>query len=165
MKKKLGFFNLVAGLAMASILSVANAAGGDNHAAVFLGQTKAAAGGSGYNTFALEYERRLPQMDRMFGIGVVAETIQSDPSATLVAAGVVVHPWKDLKVNIAAGQKMVSSGTVEGIKVESKSKSVLRVGAGYDFHYNNISYGPLVAFDSVGGSDYYVYGVGVGLGF
>jgi len=143
----------VVSLAALPVVS-AQAGGGDNHAAVFLGATKAYSGTN--PTAGIEYERRLPFMDRKIGLGVVAERIfDGGYQPDLVLGGVVIHPWKDLKFNISAGKEFL----------DSHSKNVVRVGAGYDLHYNNISYGPVYNIDTISGKRAHVFGLAIGMGF
>lgn len=126
---------------------------GNHHAALFLGVTDTDAGTD--PTVGIEYEYRTPLWDRKIGIGVVAERIFADYDADLLVAGVVVHPWKDLKVNLSAGQESSHGHTAD----------VKRAGVGYDFHYNNISYGPVYNYDDIEGHTAHVIGVAVGMGF
>ncbi len=146
----------VAALSLLPVMA-AQAGGGNNHAAVFLGVTSTS--DATEPTVGLEYEYRTGLWDRKIGIGVVAERIMGDANANLFVAGVVVHPWQDLKANLSAGKESVSG----------KSKNVLRIGVGYDFHYDNISYGPVYNLDriSYGGktSTSHVIGVAIGMGF
>ena len=134
----------------------AHAGAGNNHAALFMGATIT----DDYTdpTVGVEYEYRTPFMDRKIGIGVVVEQLL-DHDATIAVAGVVIHPWKDLKVNLSAGiERLDVAGT-------TKNKELIRVGVGYDFHYNNISYGPVYNLDTVDGNNAHAVGLAVGFGF
>lgn len=151
-------FSIVKSLAAAALLTLpvmtVHAAGGhNNHAALFLGATDSDAGTD--PTVGIEYEYRTPLWDHKIGIGVVAERILGDHEANVFVAGVVVHPWKDLKLNLSAGQE----------SADGHSEDVTRVGVGYDLHYNNISYGPVYNMDSINGHTAHVFGVAVGMGF
>jgi len=128
-------------------------AGGNNHAAIFLGPTKTDS--STEPTAGIEFEYRLPMMNKLIGVGVVAERIFSDHAANLFLAGAVVHPWKALKFNLFYGQE----------RADGHSDSLFRVGAGYDFHYKRLSYGPVFNIDSVGGHTTQVAGITLGMGF
>lgn len=128
------------------------AGGSDNHAAIFAGGTYKKETDP---TVAIEYEYRTPLWSKKIGVGLVAERIFADKAANLVLAGVVVHPWQGLKINIFSGTKFVSS----------KTKTVFRGGLGYDFHYDNISYGPIYNVDRIKGDNYHVFGIAVGVGF
>jgi len=152
MNKLFAKLGLAAVLFAAPFVSV-QAGAGNNHAAVFLGATST--DDSTDPTVGLEYEYRLPYVNRMFGIGVVGEGIFSDPKALIGVAGVIVHPWKDLKLNLSFGKERKAGHDVD----------VTRVGIGYDFHYNSISYGPVYNMDSIHGHTVHVAGIAVGIGF
>lgn len=143
----------VAALVAAPFLN-AQAGEGNNHAALFVGQT------DGYSTVGVEYEYRTGLMDRMIGFGAVYEQFSATHyDATVLVAGVVIHPWKDLKLNISAGTEGTSA---HGI---NESHSLTRIGVAYDFHYENISYGPVYNSDTVNGHSVDVIGLAVGMGF
>ncbi len=133
---------------------------GNNHAALFVGMTKASK--STDATVGIEYEYRLPVLDNMLGVGVVVERIFADDTATVYVIGAVVHPWKALKLNASIGQERIEDYKKGGTK---KIKKVARVGVGYDFHYGDWSYGPVYNLDTVGGKTVHVLGVAVGMGF
>ena len=133
----------------------AQAAGGNNHAAIFLGATS----GSDHTdpTVGIEYEYLLPVMDKQLGLGVVGEGIFGDPKALVYVAGIVYHPKQvpGLKANLSFG----------GETKADHNETVVRVGVGYDLHYNNISYGPVYNFDTIGSHEAHVFGIAVGMGF
>jgi len=131
----------------------AQAGEGNHHAALFVGITDSKIGMD--ETAGIEYEFRTPLWDRKIGIGLVAERIMGDMDASIFVAGVVIHPWKDLKINVSAGQE----------QKKGNSYDVTRAGVGYDFHYNNISYGPVYNYDDIEGSVAHVVGLAVGVGF
>ena len=133
------------------------AGGGNNHAAIFLGVTSS----SDYTdeTAAVEYEYLLPGMDKQFGIGLVGEGIFGSPKALVYVAGLVYHPKQlpGFKVNFSLGGESKNSF--------DKNYFLTRVGAAYDFHYNNISYGPVYNLDYVNSKTFHVLGIAVGVGF
>jgi len=133
----------------------AMAAGGNNHAAVFAGVT--GSDGNNETTVGVEYEYRTNLYQDMIGVGAAFENIMSDPSATVIVAGLVIHPGYDLKVNLMYGQESVSGHTA----------NVTRIGIGYDYHVPNTSYSVGVAYnrDDIEGHGVNVMGVAVGMGF
>ncbi len=158
MNKRMTKYAAVAALMALPVMSAQAGAGSNNHAAVFLGVTKTSSATD--PTVGIEYEYRTPLWDKRIGIGLVGERIFGDKyDANLFVAGVVVHPWKDSKANLSVGKESVGG----------KSKNVLRVGVGYDFHYNSISYGPVYNLDRISydgkTSTSHVIGIAVGMGF
>ncbi|MDH5302231.1 MAG: hypothetical protein OEW58_12810 [Gammaproteobacteria bacterium] len=153
MNKRTNQFLLIAALTGLPMMA-AHAGEGNHHAALFGGATIT----SDYTdpTVGLEYEYRTNLWERRIGLGLVAERIAGDYyDMDLFFAGVVVHPWKDSKFNISVGHK----------DKNGSSYTVARVGAGYDFHYKQMSFGPVYNFDSVDGTSAHVLGIAVGVGF
>ncbi|MDH3326289.1 MAG: hypothetical protein OEM38_06185 [Gammaproteobacteria bacterium] len=142
-------------IALATLpMAAAQAAGGNNHVAVFAGATDTYLGTN--PTFGIEYEYLTPLWNKKIGIGLVAERIfDSGHEANILVAGAVIHPWMGLKLNLSGGVEFV----------DSKTKNVARAGVGYDFHYNSISYGPVYNFDRIDGHNAHVAGIAIGFGF
>ena len=71
-------------------------AGGDsaNHVAVFLGVTDSDSTKTTDFTAGLEYERRLPFLNSMFGVGLTFEKIfYNKKDIDIYLANFIVHPW------------------------------------------------------------------------
>jgi len=127
--------------------------GHNNHAALFVGVTNSSHGDDA--TLGGEYERRLPFMHGMFGVGGFGEMIFADHKAYLAGAGLIIHPWKDLKANLSFGVE----------RTEGHTESLMRVGVAYDFHYQKMSISPTYNYDTVDGHSTNVIGVALGMGF
>ncbi len=147
--KKIGMFAAAACFSPALF-----AAGGhNNHAALFVGVTNSSHADDA--TIGGEYERRLPFKHGMFGVGAFGEVIFGDHKAYLAGAGLIIHPWKDLRANISLGME----------RTEGHSDSLTRVGIAYDFHYQKMSISPTYNYDTVNGHNTNVIGLAIGMGF
>lgn len=125
--------------------------GHDYHAAVFLGATSADS--KTYATAGADLEKRISDS---FGVGVIVDSLVESHGQTIAAAGLFYHPTDSLKLVLAPGVEY-SHGT---------SQSVLRVGAGYDWHLDNgLSVGPVVNADMTDGHTASVYGISTGFSF
>lgn len=141
---------LVLGLLML-LTSPAWAGEGANHVEIFLGATTTHK--VSYGTIGLEYERRL---NNQFGVGVLLETVQTNPSETIVAALGYYHFNNPTKVFLGLGQESVSG----------HSESFVRYGIAYDFHVGKIYLTPAYCYDTIGSSgSANVFGLGIGVGF
>lgn len=132
-------------------------AAGDNHVALFVGNTQS----DGYTlaTVGVDYERKL---NDQFGVGVFAESLSdSSHSAVIVGIPFFYHP------TFLEHSKLIAAVAVEELTVaeKTKQKSLVRVGGGYDFYIQAISISPTLFLDFVGGKTATVYGVAIGAGF
>jgi len=124
-----------------------------NHIALFSGVTSSEHASD--PTVGLEFERRLPFMYGMFGIGGFVERVISEHSQSLVGVSAIIHPWKNLKANFTIGAE----------SADGHSETLHRVGLAYDFHIDQMSVSPTYNFDSVAGYTANVFGIAFGMGF
>ncbi len=151
------------------------AAGGKNHhAALFLGATSGTySEGHTYFTAGLEYEYLFLQTNPSIGIGLIAEMVMADHSETVLALPLIVHPYSGFKFFVAPAIIMYSETipassdpwNEEAVTNESDTEWFVRLGAGYDFHFNQFSVSPLLSVDFIAGHSYLVYGLSFGIGF
>jgi len=114
-------------------------------------------GGSNYFSLGLDYEYRLPFLNRLFGILVLGELTLADPhNLGIVAGGIVIHPFYDFKLLATVGTEIEGSATA----------FLFRAGAGYDIHIGDrFAISPTVYMDLVHGHIAWVYVAGFGVGF
>jgi hypothetical protein len=150
MKKK----QFLAFTILSSLLSVGVFAGeGNQHAAIFTGVTSGEE--TADTTIGIEYEYKLPVLERKLGVGVFYEAISSSPSSTVVGGGLIYHLPHHFRVNVGAGEHVVKSHRV----------SITRAGFAYDHHIDNYAISPTVNFDKSSHGTVTVYGVAFGIGF
>ncbi len=109
-------------------------------------------------TAGIEYEYRLPFWNQVLGIGVFGEVIFADHLAYLGGGLLFAHP--------IGGLKIFAGGGVEAVDEEDgmHTESLIRGGAGYDFHFGQFSAGPLISVDYIHEHFYLVYGLSFGIG-
>lgn len=154
-----------------------------NHVALFSGATTNFAHDATDFTLGLDYERRLPWADGMFGVGLFAESIFAEHSEYLFGLPLFAHPYEGLKI-YAAPAVIIAEVPADAHggghsfdkfkrdfplasddETNSETKFVVRVGLGYDFHVNRISLGPLFEVDYMDGDWAGIYGLSFGFGF
>lgn len=125
-----------------------------NHIAIFGGATTAS--GETHATVGLDYERRLPLVDQVFGLGPIADFSFASEVQTILAIGLFMHPYMGSKITLAPGLEIVLG----------HSEFVFRAGFAYDFHITgDISLSPTFNADIVSGHVAWVYGLSLGYGF
>ena len=103
----------------------------------------------------LEYEYRVSSK---FGIGGYAETTWGDFD---LEAGGLIFTYRP-----SGGWKIFGGPGVERKLGTKKDKGLVRLGVGYDFHFRNVSIGPMVAVDLIEDLTHVTYvGVAFGIGF
>lgn len=125
----------------------------DHHLALFLGATYVEE--STYPTVGLDYEYRLPFLDRLFGVGPMIEYIHEEHAVLIGAVALYVHPWAGLKLFADSGYEYS----------EEHGDFLVRLGAGYDFHLGSVSLTPTAAVDFVHGHTAIVGGLALGYVF
>ncbi len=127
-----------------------------NHIAIFGGATtlfgdEAHTGA----TFGLDYERRLPMMDGLFGLGALVDVALMEHTSVIVAPALFIHPAGGLKITVAPGVEHEGEENV----------FVMRGGLSYAIHLGRLSVGPAVAADYANKHVALVYGLDIGMGF
>lgn len=136
-----------------SISSAVFAGEGNHHAAIFTGVTTG--DDNAAQTVGVEYEFKLPFLEKQFGLGAVVESIDGDHNASLVGVGLIYHLPFHLKVN----------ATYATEKAHGHEISINRVGIAYDHHIGAYSISPTVNIDSSAHHAFTVYGVAWGYSF
>lgn len=140
-----------AGPAAASEESTGHAHRHRNHLAAFGGGHRLA----GQTSWAVgaEYERRVA---RYVGLTALGELTFADQRETTLAAGIVVHPFGGLELQVLAGRLSADEG---------HDDTLWRFGAGYGFEVGGASLGPSLSLDRVEGETAVVFGLTLGWGF
>ncbi len=135
-------------------------AGSVNHVAIFLGETDSDSTKTTDFTAGIEYERRLPFLNSMFGVGLTFERIfYNKKDIDIYLLNFIAHPWKGLKFNVSPGkERKLKKGKV-------KTFDLFRYGVAYDFHVGQYSVTPMLNIDTVKGKTATVYGIAFGMGF
>lgn len=140
-----------------------------NHAALFLGATVGTEGL--FPSLGVEYERRLG----MFGVTAFGEFTAATTPFLILGAGVVLHPFGQLRLMALAGAE-ISLGAAETtedvthrVQVQAEGSGaaapLARLGAAYDFHLGKISLSPSFFVDYAHEHFTTVGGLGIGMGF
>lgn len=149
-------------------------AGHHHHAAAFLGATTGTyTDGHTSLTVGLEYEYIFSELSPKIGVGFIGEMVFAEHSETVFALPFIVHPIYDLKVFVAPALIMFSEEIPgqkdpfgnEIVTTESSNEWFVRIGAGWDFHFDQFSVSPLLSADLIAGKLYLVYGLSFGIGF
>ena len=101
----------------------------------------------------VDYEYRL---HRLLGAGALVEVATGNIRDVVVMAPIFLHPWGGLKLVVAPGAEIASSGHAEFL---------LRVGGAYLFPLGDFSVGPDFVVDIVDGHPTFVAGLAFGVGF
>lgn len=125
----------------------------NNHVGLFVGATTNA--GKTAATIGLDYEYRLAAMDRLFGIGVMADLAQFEHKEVLVAPALFVHPIGHVVAVVAPGLEHEAGETI----------FVLRAGVMAPFAVGPVSLAPTVFADWAHSHVAWVYGLTVAAGF
>ena len=113
--------------------------------------------GLNYLSLGVDYEYRLPFLNRLFGLIAIGELTFADPhNLGIATGGIVIHPILDFKLLATVGAEF------EG----STAAFLFRAGAGYDIHIGDrFAISPTVYMDLVHGHIAWVYVAGFGVGF
>ncbi|WP_299393845.1 hypothetical protein [uncultured Gelidibacter sp.] len=133
---------------------------GTHHLAVLNGATTNFTHKSTAYTVGLDYEYRISEV---IGLGLLAELILGDANEVLVGIPVFVHPYKGLKLIASPLVAFTAAHNSNGHEHKKATDLYFRIGTGYDFHVNKLSFGPLVNFD-VGKTTALNYGLSFGFG-
>ncbi len=106
-------------------------------------------------TFGLDYERRLPFAEQMFGVGALVDMALMEHTSVIVAPALYIHPAGGLKITLAPGVEHEGEENV----------FVMRGGLAYVVHFGALSVGPSVAADYANKHVALVHGLTAGLGF
>jgi hypothetical protein len=112
--------------------------------------------GGGKDAFAygIEYEYRFTEK---FGIGAFFESAEGDFDLFTYGIPFFYHPIDPVKLFLAGAYET---------KAFEHEYFLIRLGAGYDIHHGNFSFGPLGWYDFVETGKYLGFiGLGVGYGF
>ena len=133
--------------------SWACAAGAEHlhHAALFFGNTNNDKDQNAF-TVGVEYEYRL---SRPVGLGALVDYAGGKIESTVVAAGPVFHPWRELKLLAMPGLDIH----------HGEEEFVTRVGALYDFHAGDWSISPTLHVDVIDVKENIIFGLGFGRGW
>lgn len=106
-------------------------------------------------TFGLDYERRLPMVGNLFGVGALFDVALTHHATVIAAPAFYVHPIGGLRVTLAPGFEHEGEENV----------FVMRGGMDYAVHIGSASFGPSVAADYAHQHVVFVAGVDLGYGF
>jgi hypothetical protein len=155
----------------------------NHHIEVFLGATSGIYedAETGF-TAGLEYEYIMNSTLPVMGAGVILETVVFEETEFIVGLPIFVHPYLGFKFFVAPSMIFREEGevsevisdkhsikfleeTASGNVIHSSNKFFIRMGAGYDFHFDNFAVTPTVSFDLIEAHSYLVYGVAFGILF
>ncbi|MBI5609209.1 MAG: hypothetical protein HY902_10060 [Deltaproteobacteria bacterium] len=127
-----------------------------NDMAIFVGGTgRLNDVGHSAATFGLDYERRLPMVGHLFGVGALFDVALTHHATVIAAPALYVHPIGGLRVTLAPGLEHEGEENV----------FVMRGGMDYAIHFGSASFGPSVAADYAHQHVVFVAGVDLGYGF
>jgi len=135
----------------------------ENHLALFSGVTHHEESAM---TSGIEYQRSLPLLNGMLGVGLTYESIfGKDYVAEVYLLNFIVKPWKGLAVNLSPGQHRSKAHESNGHNVSSQTEPLVRYGFAYDFHIAHYSVTPAINIDVSDGETAEVYGIAFGKTF
>lgn len=167
-------YTLLVAFLLGGFISSYAAGSHHHHAAAFLGATTGTyTDGHTSLTVGFEYEYILSELSPKMGIGFIGEMVFAEHSETVLALPIIVHPYYDLKLFVAPALIMFSEEIVgqkdpfgnDVVTTESSNEWFVRIGGGWDFHFDQFSVSPLVSADLIAGKLYLVYGISFGIGF
>jgi hypothetical protein len=135
------------------IASWVHATGDDHphHASLFLGNTTNDKDQNAF-TVGIEYEYHISSP---VGLGALIDYAGGSIDATIIAAGPVFHPWRDLKLILMPGVDFHGG----------HEEFVTRIGALYDLHVGPWSISPTLHVDVLEWKENVIFGLGFGLGW
>lgn len=143
-----------------------------HHIVVFDGATTNFSHHSTGYSLGIDYEYHL---NDWIGVGAIGEYIFDNDGEFVAGLPVFFHPVKGLKLIVAPLGINAAAHTSDDTQKSGTSISAsepaekswhfgARLGAGYDFHINNFSIGPTVAYD-ITNTQAMIYGISLGIGF
>jgi hypothetical protein len=131
-----------------------------NHLSLFAGMTSIFEAKYHAFTVGVDYEYRLPFLNRLLGVGALADFAIGTEFTGVFAGFVGIHPVGGLKILLAPGIEQLF-GEI------SHTSFMVRGSVGYDFMINNFSITPIVSLDYVPEAKViaFVYGIAAGIGF
>ena len=107
-------------------------------------------------TLGVDYEYRI---NKLFGVGAVAEYAFDDIDATTLLAVVDVHLWRGLALQVGPGVEFVDEGE------ENETFAIGRIGALYELDFEGYTISPQFHYDISSGKDAIVFGLAIGVAF
>lgn len=137
-----------------------------HHAGIFLGVTSNLETEHNDFSIGIDYEYRLPVLQRIFGIGVMGEAVFSEEAEYIAGIPVYIHLTDFLRLFAAPSMLFVHETEVngehgEGQVSESKTKYEYLTIAGLfiDIETRNFTISPTVKFEFIGGHISVAYGL------
>ena len=131
--------------------SNAHASAHKHHMGLFVGATSTSGGKHG-PTIGADYGYRL---HKLVSLGFSVDYAADEIDATIIAAGVFLHPTDRIRLLVAPGVDLH----------DGHSEVVLRLGVLYDFHVGDWTLSPTAHLDALDAKENVIYGLGVGYGF
>ena len=122
-----------------------------HHVALFVGATSSSGGTHG-TTVGADYSFRV---HRLASLALAIDYAAGDVDATILAAGVFLHPTHSIRILVAPGFDYH----------DGHEEAVLRVGVLYDFDVGNWTLSPTVHVDALEVKENVIYGLSFGYGF
>ena len=118
-----------------------------HHVMVMVAQGVTDAGTATYNA-GVGYEYRLPILDDLLGVGVMAELMLMPAAHQMVMATASVHPLQELYLQAAIGvTHLHRDAAAAGSSRRMSSQAVARATAGYAFHLGRFMLAPYASAD------------------
>lgn len=152
------------------------------HLAIFTGFTSNMEHNATDFTLGLDYEQRLPFLDRMFGVGLIIEGVFAEYKENILLIPIIMHlSFANIKLflspGVIFGERAIEQSNFHSFifkkeitlndnfpkETESYREFLFRIGLGYDLHYKMFSISPAVAFDFYNGITSIVWGLSFGL--
>lgn len=127
-----------------------------HHLSVVLAGTHIDAADETAFTLGVDYEYRI---NRLIGVGAVAEYAFDDIDALTLLAVADVHLWRGLALQIGPGVEFVDEGE------ETETFAIGRIGALYELDFEGYTISPQFHYDISSGEDAIVFGLALGVAF
>lgn len=172
MKKNI--YTIILLIAVAVAVSNAQHAEHYHHAGLFLGAASNISEGHTGAAVGLDYEYMFYKGEVSAGVGGYGEIVFQEHKEFLFGPAIFAHFFHDMKIWAAPSLMFLEATEHDehyaqddylNLTDNGTTRFVMRFGAGYDFHYENLTISPVLNFDVSCCQLSLVYGVVVGLGF
>jgi len=115
-------------------------------------------------TLGADYIRNFSPESR-FAVGIFTEAVLAHHTEWIFGAVLIYGVREKLWIRSGPGIEILQEELECGYSTKTKTKGLIRFGAGYDFHFSFFTISPSIDFDFLRSSTILVWGVNFGIGF
>lgn len=135
-----------------------------NHFAMFAGASYLLQKKETHITLGADYVRNFSPESK-FALGIFAEAILAHHTEWIFGAVLIYGVTENLWIRSGPGIEILQEELECGCSTKTKTKGLIRLGAGYDFHFSSFTISPSIDFDFLRSSTTLVWGVNFVTGF